>query len=64
LTPDCVQFKERNDTLSKINTVLGPIDSSAPGYTRVHEHLLWKWPGIELDPLVEFDEEEDFKSVK
>lgn len=50
--------------MSKVNTVLGPIDSSALGYTRMHEHLLWRWPGIELDPLVDFDEEDAVKKVK
>jgi phosphotriesterase-related protein len=49
--------------MSKVNTVLGTIDSSALGYTRMHEHLLWRWPGIELDPLIEFDEEDAVKKV-
>jgi phosphotriesterase-related protein len=49
--------------MSKVNTVLGPVDSSALGYTRIHEHLLWLWPGIESDPLVEFDEESAAKAV-
>ena len=49
--------------MSKVNTVLGPIDSSALGYTRIHEHLLWMWPGIESDPLVEFDEESTARAV-
>jgi phosphotriesterase-related protein len=53
----------RRNIMSKINTVLGPIDSSALGYTRMHEHLLWRWPGIELDPLVDFDEEDAVKAV-
>jgi phosphotriesterase-related protein len=49
--------------MSKVNTVLGPVDSSALGYTRLHEHLLWMWPGIESDPLVDFDEESTAKAV-
>ena len=49
--------------MSKVNTVLGPVDSSALGYTRIHEHLLWIWPGIEADPLVELDENDIARSV-
>ena len=49
--------------MTKVNTVLGPIDSSALGYTRMHEHLLWRWPGIELDPLVDFNEQGAVKKV-
>jgi phosphotriesterase-related protein len=49
--------------MTKVNTVSGPVDSSELGYTRMHEHLLWRWPGIELDPLVDFDEEIAIKKV-
>ena len=49
--------------MSKVNTVLGTIDSSNLGYTRMHEHLLWRWPGIELDPIVNFDEEDAVNKV-
>jgi phosphotriesterase-related protein len=49
--------------MTKVNTVSGPVDSSALGYTRMHEHLLWRWPGIELDPLVNFDEESAVNKV-
>jgi phosphotriesterase-related protein len=43
--------------MSKVNTMLGPVDSSALGYTRMHEHLFFGWPGVELDPFIKFDEE-------
>jgi phosphotriesterase-related protein len=49
--------------MSKVNTVLGPIDSSALGRTRMHEHLLFGWPGVELDPLLDFDKEDALKAV-
>jgi phosphotriesterase-related protein len=49
--------------MSKVNTVLGPIDSSALGRTRMHEHLLIGWLGVELDPLINFNREEAIKMV-
>jgi phosphotriesterase-related protein len=49
--------------MSKVNTVLGPVDSTALGYTRMHEHLLWKWPGIEIDPITNFNEEDAVKTA-
>jgi len=49
--------------MSKVNTVLGPVDSSALGRTRMHEHLIIKYPGTDQDPLVEFDKEGTAKAV-
>jgi len=49
--------------MSKVNTVLGPIDSSALGRTRMHEHLLFGWPGVDLDPLLDFDKKNVVKTV-
>lgn len=42
--------------MSTVNTILGPVESSALGYTRMHEHLFFGWPGVQLDPFIEFDE--------
>ncbi len=49
--------------MSKVNTVLGPIDPSELGRTRMHEHLLFGWPGIDLDPLLDFDKKNAVKAV-
>jgi len=43
--------------MSKVNTVLGPVDSSALGRTRMHEHIIIEYPGTDQDPLLEFDKE-------
>ncbi|MEJ2739898.1 MAG: hypothetical protein P8105_08750 [Dehalococcoidia bacterium] len=53
----------RSKKISKVNTVSGAISSSAMGRTRIHEHLLWIWPGTESDPFSEFNEENTSKSV-
>ncbi len=44
--------------MAKVNTVLGPVDSSALGRTRMHEHIIARLPGFELDPLPRFDKKE------
>jgi phosphotriesterase-related protein len=49
--------------MRKVNTILGPIDSSTLGYTRMHEHLFFGWPGTEMDPFVGFDENNVVKTV-
>jgi phosphotriesterase-related protein len=49
--------------MSKVNTVLGTVDSTMLGYTRMHEHLFFGWPGSEMDPFVEFDEKNAIKAV-
>lgn len=43
--------------MTRVNTVLGPVDSSALGRTRMHEHIIVRFPGSELDPLRAFDQE-------
>jgi phosphotriesterase-related protein len=49
--------------MSKVNTVSGTISSSDLGRTRIHEHLLWIWPGTEYDPLIKFNEENTINAV-
>lgn len=36
--------------MATVQTVLGPIDASEMGPTLVHEHVLFSYPGDELDP--------------
>ena len=38
-----------------VNTVLGPISSSALGVTLIHEHLKIAWLGWEMDPFNTYD---------
>ena len=33
-----------------VQTVLGPIDAAELGRTLMHEHILFSYPGDELDP--------------
>jgi phosphotriesterase-related protein len=49
--------------MSKVNTVLGTIDSSTLGYTRMHEHIFFGWPGIEFDPFINYDEKSVIKTT-
>lgn len=44
--------------MTQVNTVLGPIDSSALGFTLVHEHLLIGWAGWQWDNQFTFDRAE------
>ena len=36
--------------MAVVQTVLGPIDASDLGPTLMHEHILFSYPGDELDP--------------